>query len=144
MKKLKRFLLIDDSKATNFFNKTIIEKVQCVEEVFIAENGQQALDHIQSEIVPEIIFLDINMPVMDGWKFIAEYQKLDDKYKGSIIILMLGTELSKEDQEKAERILEIKEYAQKMLTKEIVCKIVTKYFKSSELDSCSESYKKIL
>ena len=35
MKKLKRFLLIDDSKATNFFNKTIIEKVQCVEEVFI-------------------------------------------------------------------------------------------------------------
>ncbi len=144
MKKLKRFLLIDDSKATNFFNKTIIEKVQCVEEVFIAENGKQALDHIQSEIVPEIIFLDINMPVMDGWEFIAEYQKLDDKYKGSIIILMLGTELSKEDQEKAECILEIKEYAQKMLTKENVCKIVTKYFKSSELDSCLESHKKIL
>ncbi|PKV51965.1 CheY-like chemotaxis protein [Aquimarina sp. MAR_2010_214] len=144
MKKLKRFLLIDDSRATNFFNKTIIEKVQCVEEVFIAENGKQALDYIQSEIIPEIIFLDINMPVMDGWEFIAEYQKLDDKYKGSVIILMLGTELSKEDEEKAAHILEIKEYAKKMLTKEIVCKIVMKYFSLPELDCCSESHKNIV
>jgi CheY-like chemotaxis protein len=141
MKKLKRFLLIDDSKSTNFFNKKIIEKVQCVEEVFIVENGKQALDHIQSEIIPEVIFLDINMPVMNGWEFISEYQKLDNSYKGSIIVLMLGAELSKEDQEKAEHILEIREYAQKMLTKEIVCKIVMKYFEESNSTYCTEQSK---
>jgi hypothetical protein len=49
---------------------------------------------------------------------------------------MLGTKLSKEDQEKAEHILEIKAYTQKMLTKEIVYKIMMKYFKPSELGSC--------
>jgi CheY-like chemotaxis protein len=87
MKKEKSFLLIDDSKATNFFNRKIIEKVECVEEVFIAEKGKQALTYIQSGVIPELIFLDINMPVMNGWEFISEYTKLDKKYKGSIIVL---------------------------------------------------------
>ncbi|WP_103071318.1 response regulator [Aquimarina sediminis] len=138
MNKLKRFLLVDDSKSTNFFNKIIIEKVACVEEIFIAENGKQALTYIQSEMVPEIIFLDINMPVMDGWEFIAEYQKLEKQYKESIIVLMLGAELSKEEKEKAEGIIEIKEYQKKMLTKEVVCNIVTKHFELPNLGHCSE------
>ncbi|GAA4278352.1 response regulator [Aquimarina mytili] len=131
MEKLKSFLLIDDSKATNFFNKTIIEKVGCVEEVVVAENGRSAIEYIKSGLAPEIIFLDINMPVMNGWEFIAEYQKLDISYKKSIIILMLGAELSDADKNKAEEIIEIKEFQQKMLTKDTVCKIVSKYFSFS-------------
>ncbi len=131
MEKLKCFLLIDDSKATNFFNKTIIEKVGCVEEVIIAENGRSAMEFITSGITPEIIFLDINMPIMNGWEFIAEYQKLEDVFKKSIIILMLGAELSDAERKKAEESIEIKEFQQKMLTKETVCKIVSKYFSLS-------------
>ncbi len=128
MKKLKHFLLIDDSRATNFFNKTIIKKAECVDEVVVVENGQEALDYILSGVLPEIIFLDLNMPVMNGWEFISEYQKLDDKYKGSIIVLMLGAELNDEEKERAKGISEIKEFEKKMLTKEIVYKITTKYF----------------
>ena len=133
MKKLKRFLLIDDSKATNFFNKTIIEKVGCVEEVVVAENGKDALDILKNEIVPEIIFLDINMPVMDGWDFLTEYQRLNDDYKGSIIVLMLGTKLKDAEQKLSESITEIKEYSEKMLKKDIVCNLVNKYFEDVTL-----------
>ncbi len=141
MEKLKRFLLIDDSKATNFFNKTIIEKVDCVDEVVIAENGKGALGYIQSEVVPEVIFLDINMPVMNGWEFIEAYQKLDTKYKGSIIILMLGASLNDDEKKLAESISEIKEYNEKMLTKDIVCKIVSKYFPGITPKICAQGNK---
>ena len=142
MNRLKRFLLIDDSKATNFFNRKIIEKVGCVDEILVAENGKQALDYLQSDTLPEVIFLDINMPVMNGWEFISEYQKLDEKYKDSIIVLMLGTELSEEEKKKVEAILEIKEYAQKMLSKEVVCNIITKYFGEPNSNYCSKINKR--
>ncbi len=138
MKKLNKFLLIDDSRATNFFNKTIIEKVDCVEEVVVLENGKEALDYIKSGVVPEIIFLDINMPIMNGWEFISEYQKLEDKYKDSIIILMLGVELNKQEMELAESFPEIKGFQEKMLTKEAVCKLITKYFEGVNSTVCIE------
>ncbi|MBQ4821707.1 response regulator [Aquimarina sp. MMG016] len=132
MEKLKHFLLIDDSKATNFFNKTIIEKVACVEKVVIAENGKDALDYIEKGMIPEVIFLDINMPVMNGWEFISNYQKLDDKFKKSIIILMLGAELNQEEKKLVESIPEIHGFEEKMLTKNIVQKIVNNFFGSAD------------
>ncbi len=138
MKKLKSFLLIDDSKATNYFNKTIIEKVACVEEVVIMENGQKALEHIKTQKLPEIIFLDINMPVMNGWEFISEYQKLDARYRGSVIVLMLGASLSKEEMDFANSIPEIKEFQEKMLSKKNVCDIVDRYFEYVNPLICSE------
>ncbi|MFC5044901.1 two-component system response regulator [Aquimarina hainanensis] len=128
VKGLKRFLLVDDSKATNFFNKTVIERSGVPAEILIAENGEEALNVVTSEQSPDIIFLDINMPVMNGWNFISEYQQLENKYKKGIIILMLGTTLSIEDEEKANNTPEIKEFREKMLTKEIVEDIVSNYF----------------
>lgn len=128
MEKIKYFLLIDDSDATNFFNKTMIRKTECVEEVLIAKNGREALEYIQSGIVPEVLFLDVNMPVMDGWEFLGEFEKLDSNLKKSIIVLMLGATLNEEEKVKAENIPEIKEFQEKMLTKEIICKIVNTYF----------------
>lgn len=137
MRKLKRFLLIDDSKATNFFNKTILEKTGVVEEVIVTENGKEALNYLLSGVVPEAIFLDINMPEMNGWEFLEEYGKLGDEYKASNIFLMIGSELTDDDKKKAESISEIKEFQEKMLTKEVVSEIVSKYFGS--LDSIINS-----
>ena len=128
MEKMKRFLLVDDSDATNFFNKTIIKKTKCVEEILIAKNGKEALDYIKSGVLPEVLFLDINMPIMDGWEFLKEFQKLDNDIKKSIvIILMIGAKLSDEEIEKTRSFHEIKEFQDKMLTKTIVCNIVAKY-----------------
>jgi len=128
MTKLHSFLLVDDNKSTNVFNSKIISKTNCVEEIRVAENGKEALDIIASGVMPEIIFLDINMPVMNGWEFLVEYQKLEETYKKSIIILVTGTKLLPSEEEKLNAIVEIKEYSGKMLTTQFINEIIHKYF----------------
>ncbi|WP_109299147.1 response regulator [Aquimarina sp. AU474] len=137
MDKIERILLVDDSNATNFYNKRIIQKTELVTEILTAKNGSEALDYLKAGIIPQMIFLDVNMPVMNGWEFIIEYQKLNEEYKRSIIILMLGTALDENDREFAENTSEIREFQDKILTKEIVCNMVTKYFDHVTSTMCS-------
>ncbi|SHJ08411.1 response regulator [Aquimarina spongiae] len=145
MGKLKQVLLVDDSKATNFFNKTIIEKLNCAEEVVTVQNGEEALKWIQSNSIhPELIFLDINMPVMDGWEFLSEYQKLEDKDEKAVIVLMIGAALSKEELIKANSISEIKEFSEKMLSKITVGKIINQYFNDIDIESNSSENNRVL
>ncbi|AXT50432.1 response regulator [Aquimarina sp. BL5] len=128
MTKLKRFLLVDDSNSTNFFNKTIIQKTDCVEEVLIATNGSNALKYLQSDTIPEIIFLDLNMPVMNGWEFLEQHNQLSAAYKSSKIIIMIGAKLRAEEEKMLKSFPQVTEFREKMLTKEIVLEIVSKYF----------------
>lgn len=125
---LKKILLIDDSNATNFFNTMIINKVTSVDEIITAKDGKQALEYVLSGSMPDILFLDINMPVMDGWGFLDEFKKIDKGGKEPIIVLMLGLEITKEEKRKAIDIFGVKEFNEKMLTKDRVKDIVEKYF----------------
>ncbi|WP_405207375.1 response regulator [Aquimarina sp. LLG6339-5] len=131
MNKLKKILLVDDSKATNFFNKTMILRTDCVEEVVVATNGENALHDIQKGSIPEIIFLDLNMPVMNGWEFLEQFDKLSDSCKNSIIVILLGAKLSEEQERKLTSFSQVMEFRDKMLTKEIVLEIVSTYFKNA-------------
>jgi len=127
MERIKCFLLVDDSKATNFFNKTMITKTDCVEEIAIAKDGKEALEYIQKGNIPEIIFLDINMPVMDGWEFLEAYQELEEKYKNSVIVIMVGAELKPEEIARAKKVPQVKEFKDKMLTKEALFNLMNTY-----------------
>ncbi|WP_298545930.1 response regulator [uncultured Aquimarina sp.] len=131
MARLKRFLLVDDSNSTNFFNKTIIQKADCVEEVLIATNGSSALQHLQSDTIPEIIFLDLNMPVMNGWEFLEHHNQLSATDKNSKIVVMIGAKLSEEEEKTLKSFPQVTEFREKMLSKEIVLEIVSKYFDES-------------
>ncbi|WP_299434506.1 response regulator [uncultured Aquimarina sp.] len=135
MKKLK-FLLVDDSPSTNFFNKVIIEKNSISEEIQIAKNGEEALRFLNSFYIPDLILLDINMPIMDGWEFLEELQKLQGRCKDVMVILMLGTELSEEKKDLINTIPNIKGGIGKMLTNNIVMDLVTKYQENSKVDKC--------
>lgn len=129
MKKLRRFLLIDDSNATNYYNKTILNRSGLVDEVIVAENGSQALQSLESlDDIPEVIFLDLNMPVMDGWEFLEKYQLLYPKNKQSIIVVLIGTKLSPEKESLLKNIPQVKEFRDKMLSKKVIEEIVSKYF----------------
>ncbi len=77
MNKLKRVLLIDDCKATNYIHRLVIEKYGCAEAVVEVNNGREALEYLTTEVdgsypKPELVFLDINMPVMNGWQFLEK------------------------------------------------------------------------
>ncbi|WP_299899378.1 response regulator [uncultured Aquimarina sp.] len=128
MRKLKRFLLIDDSKATTFFNKTIILKTEVVEEIAVAYNGKEALDSLQSDSTPELIFLDLNMPVMNGWEFLDAYHHPSNPFQNSKIVVMLGAEIGKEERERLLSFSQVVEFRDKMLSKKVLEEIIQKYF----------------
>lgn len=127
MKKVKKALLVDDSKATNFFNKKILERTGQIEEICTVENGEEALKLLKEGNIPEIIFLDINMPVMNGWEFLSAYQELNINEHNTVIILMLGAALSQEDIDRAKRFIQVKGFQEKMLTKTNVNSIIEKH-----------------
>lgn len=129
-KKLKSVLLIDDDEPTSFFSSLLIEDANCAEHIEIADSGQRALNLLSSHAIPspDLIFLDINMPAMDGWEFLENYKKLPKEQQGKIVIIMLTTSLNPDDKEKASKIKEISGFETKPLTPELIDKILVKYF----------------
>lgn len=137
-KKLNCILLVDDDEATNFFNKIIIDKSGVAEHVEITWNGREALEYLTNKGKytgqndkypnPDLILLDINMPKMDGWDFLDEYEKLDDEQKARIIIVMLTTSFNPDDKERAEKIPIINGFKNKPLSANMLNEILEIYF----------------
>ena len=132
-KKLNSILLVDDDSDCNFFHQRLINKMGCVEKIYIAKDGQEALEFLTSDEggqnpSPDIIFLDINMPRMNGWEFIEEYTKLNEHEKAKIVLIMLTTSLNPDDVERSKKYKDVKGYRKKYLDKESMEKIIEEFF----------------
>lgn len=106
MEKINLLVFIDDDYATNFYHKVIVRDSGLVEKFLFFSSAKEALDYFveQNELgnweKPDAIFLDINMPEINGWEFLDLYAETDmDK---APIYIMLTTSLNPEDFEKAE------------------------------------------
>ncbi|MBS1622475.1 MAG: response regulator [Bacteroidetes bacterium] len=100
-KKLSCILLIDDDKATNWLHQILIDKLACTGQVIVKGNGREALDYLTSEEdKPQIdlILLDLNMPVMDGWEFLEKYQQADFDGKDKTVLAVLTSSLNPDDE----------------------------------------------
>ena len=87
----------------------------------------KAVDAIKGETIkPNLIFLDINMPAMNGWEFIEEFKKLDPVFTEDIKIVLLTTSNNPEDFERSKQIELVSEYINKPLSKEILEDLTTK------------------
>lgn len=111
MKKFK-VVLIDDDPTTNFLNKRLIEKSVDAEVVQVFKNGQEAINGITNE--SDIIFLDINMPVMNGFEFIEKYKESLD-IENRRIVVMLSSSEQIDDKKRTDK-LGITRYLEKPLT----------------------------
>lgn len=85
-------LLVDDDMVSNFVSERIIKVANITDELKIVSNGHAALKYIEkcaasNQLCPELIFLDINMPVMDAFDFLYLYGRIDKKNKGAVVIL---------------------------------------------------------
>lgn len=126
-------MLIDDSTDDNFIHSRIIKKHGAAENVIVKTSGNDALDYLKSvrepgHIHPDLIFLDINMPGMNGWEFIDEYEQLQTHQKSNMIIIMLTTSENPSDKEKAKSYNLISDFMTKPLSSEMLTDILTKYY----------------
>lgn len=88
MQKFKHVLLVDDDYVSNFIADHLLTTLELCDQVSFCRNGDEALKFLKEcDDFPELIFLDINMPVMDGFEFIETFRDLNmDKNKTRIII----------------------------------------------------------
>lgn len=132
-KKLNLILLVDDDQHDNFFHRKVIEKADISYDLQVVKNGLEALAFLKSASengfpTPDLIFLDINMPRMNGWEFIEAYEQLEKEQQAKIVIVMLTTSLNPEEQEKAEANPTVNDFRSKPLTEEMFHEIAMKHF----------------
>ncbi|ASV32170.1 response regulator [Maribacter cobaltidurans] len=109
-----KVLLIEDDETTNFIHKIALRK-EGLEEVHEVLNGLDAFHFLEKDC-PDLIFLDINMPIMDGWEFLQE--KESRSLCQGAKIAMLTSSNRNEDRERAESYPSVIAYLEKPLTSE--------------------------
>lgn len=118
--KYKSVLLVDDSEIDNFVNKKLISKTQFAKDTYEKLNAKSALEFLQKESanpenLPDIIFLDIMMPIMDGFAFLNEFEKLPESVRKKCKIVMLSSSESFKDLNRANSNKYVKKFLNKPL-----------------------------
>jgi CheY-like chemotaxis protein len=99
-------LLIDDNEIDNFINERIIHTSGFAERVIVKISTDEALNFLKDceqnpDLTPPVIFLDLNMPVKDGFAFLEEFDKLKPEVKGRSKVVVLSASISPDDINKA-------------------------------------------
>ena len=130
MKKLKCILLVDDNESDNYFHKLLISEMNLTDNIQVAKNGFEALEYLnnQDNILPDLIFLDINMPKMNGWEFIEEFKKIDPIKRRKIVVVILSTSINPDDYSRAQDSAEISDFETKPLDADAIENIIYKFF----------------
>ncbi len=118
--KFERVLLIDDNDIDNFINERMITTNQFSKAVIVKNSAEAALQFLKDNdgndaVMPQLIFLDLNMPVMDGFGFLAEFEKLSDTIKNSAKVIVLSSSISPEDINRASTNAYVVKYVNKPL-----------------------------
>ena len=135
MRKINSIMLVDDDTSTSRFHEIVIKSLQIIDKITFAKNGKDALDYLLQKgsyqnkqddfIQPKIIFIDLNMPVMDGFRFVELYTKTEEFLKHSPKIIVLSTTLIPEEKERIAKDENVYQFLNKPLTKPVISNLVS-------------------
>jgi len=127
-------LCVDDDPITLMLCKKVITKTSFSNAIVTAKNGEEALHYFDSVInkeeskqLPQLIFLDLNMPIMDGWEFLDNFNS--DKYSevNSTKIVVLSSTIDPEDHEKSKKYPMVIDFLSKPITTDILTYLESKF-----------------
>ena len=118
MKSKNTICIVDDDEIFQFITKKSFERLKRSDEIVLFSNGEKAIHYIQeileqNQPLPDVIFLDINMPIMDGWDFIAEFSKINLSDQKKPVIYMVSSSIDDKDLFKARSLPIVKDYITK-------------------------------
>ena len=121
--KFKNVLIIDDDEIINYIHNKVLTKSNICSNIKICLNGMEALEYLNNleDQFPELIFLDINMPIKDAWGFLDEFEKNTNKFNSKVIIL--STSENPDDKQRAETYPSVISFKNKPLTLEMINEI---------------------
>ncbi len=133
MTQVKNVLLIDDDEINNMVCSKIIQKNNFASHVVTSLGGRQALAYLRQAItdatpLPDVIFLDINMPVMNGWDFLDQFGQIPELQDQNILLIMLSSSSSSEDIDRAANYPQVAQYITKPLTAAHLAQIKQTFF----------------
>lgn len=113
--------VIDDDSVYQFTASRTLKATELAHEILQFQNGKEALAFLRDGAVnnhalPDIIFLDINMPITDGWGFLDEFQTLKSELGKDIKIYMVSSSIDPRDLNRAKNIPEVTDYMEKPIT----------------------------
>lgn len=125
----KSVAIIDDDK---IFQRTIqktIGQIETIEDIYTFSDGKEAIDYFgiysnDLKMLPDVIFLDINMPNMNGWEFLEAYFLLEPTLAKKSTIYIVSSSIDPHDLEKAKAVNEVSDYIVKPLNIELFTQIV--------------------
>ena len=123
-------LLIDDDDVTTFLNKNLIKRLSICDNVDVARNGREGMEKLNNLKCPTLIFLDLNMPVMDGFEFLVLFNNLSLEKKENINIVVLTSSLNPLDLERLTE-LGVKHVLNKPLKPDQLLTLITQLYSAS-------------
>jgi len=123
MKKFNTIFVVDDDLVYHFIIKKLFSKCNINVDTKYFFNGLEAIDElkekVQTDNVPDLILLDINMPVYDGWQFLEEFKKLKQSISKEITVYLVSSSNDISDLNKSKEYQdEVKKYYYKPMTQE--------------------------
>lgn len=134
MRKISRCCIIDDDPIFIYGTKRIMFEMDFCDDILVYYNGQEAIEGLteitgNSEAFPTVIFLDLNMPIMNGWEFLEDFVKIPNNIRGEVTVFIISSSIDDRDRDRVKGYEMVNNYILKPLTYkdlEIVHEAITK------------------
>lgn len=129
--------VIDDDSVYQFTASRTLKATHLPHQILQFNNGQEALAFLRNGLergqhLPDIIFLDINMPITDGWGFLDEFHELKERLHKDIKIYMVSSSIDPRDQNRARSIPEVTDYMEKPISMSKFSEVLLNWDKESK------------